>query len=68
MSVVNVEWNQLLVFDEKGTPEYPASNASEQGEEPTDSTHVWSWAQNLSQVKSGPAYPQDFISTWTIEI
>ena len=30
-----------LVFKERGKPEYPGKNLSEQGREPTISTHIW---------------------------
>ena len=32
----------MLVFKERGKPEYPEKNLSEQGREPTtNSTHIW---------------------------
>ena len=36
-------WNlEMLVFEEKGKPEYPEKNLSEQWREPiTNSTHIW---------------------------
>jgi len=36
-------WNlKVLVFRERGKPEYPEKNLSEQGREPTtNSTHIW---------------------------
>ena len=36
-------WNlEMLVFEERGKPEYPEKNLSEQGREPTtNSTHIW---------------------------
>ena len=36
-------WNlKVLVFKERGKPEYPEKNLSEQGREPTtNSTHIW---------------------------
>ena len=35
-------WNlEMLVFEERGKPEYPEKNLSEQGREPTtNSTHI----------------------------
>ena len=35
-------WNlEMLVFEERGKPEYPEKNLSEQGQEPTtNSTHI----------------------------
>ena len=32
---------QMLVFEERGKPEYPGKNLSEQSREPTNSTHIW---------------------------
>ena len=32
--------NQMLVFDERGKPEYPGENLSEQSREPTNSIQV----------------------------
>ena len=36
-------WNlEMLVFEERGKPEYPEKNLSEHGREPTtNSTHIW---------------------------
>ena len=36
-------WNlEMLAFEERGKPEYPEKNLSEQGREPTtNSTHIW---------------------------
>ena len=31
----------MLVFKERGKPEYPGKNLSEQTREPTNSAHVW---------------------------
>ena len=31
----------MLVFEERGKPEYPEKNLSEQSREPTNSTHIW---------------------------
>ena len=31
----------MLVFGERGKPEYPGKNLSEQSSEPTNSTHIW---------------------------
>ena len=33
--------NQMLVFAERGKPEYPEKNLSEQSIEPTNSAHLW---------------------------
>ena len=32
--------NQVLVFDERGKPEYPRENLSKQSREPTNSIHI----------------------------
>ena len=36
-------WNlEMLIFEEKGKPEYPEKNLSEQGREPTTNlAHIW---------------------------
>ena len=36
-------WNlEMLVFEERGKPEYPEKSLSEQGRQPTtNSTHIW---------------------------
>ena len=31
----------MLVFEERGKPEFPEKNLSEQGREPTNSAHIW---------------------------
>ena len=31
----------MLVFDERGKPEYPGKNLSEQSREPANSIHIW---------------------------
>ena len=38
-------WNfKMLVFEERGKPEYPEKNLSKQSREPTtNSTHIWRW-------------------------
>ena len=43
-------WNlEMLVFEERGKPEYPEKNLSEQGREPTsNSTHIWSRHRDLN--------------------
>ena len=35
------KWNQMLIFGERGKPDYPGKNLSEQSREPTNSTHIW---------------------------
>ena len=44
-------WNlEVLVFKERGKPEYPEKNLSEKGREPTTtSTHIWRRRQDLNQ-------------------
>ena len=40
-------WNlEMLVSEERGKPEYPEKNLSEQGREPTNSTHISAVASN----------------------
>ena len=43
-------WNlKVLVFKERGKPEYPEKNLSEQGREPTtNSTHIWRRHRDLN--------------------
>ena len=43
-------WNlEVLVFEERGKPEYPKKNLSEQRREPTtNSTHMWRRRQDLN--------------------
>ena len=43
-------WNlEVLVFDERGKPEYPDKNLSEQGREPTtNSTQIWLRRRDLN--------------------
>ena len=43
-------WNlEMLVFEERGKPEYPEKNLSEQGGEPTtNSTHTWRRRRDLN--------------------
>ena len=43
-------WNlEVLVFDERGKPEYPEKNLSEQGKGPTtNSTHIWRRRRELN--------------------
>ena len=31
----------MLVFEERGKPEFPEKNLSEQSREPTNSAHIW---------------------------
>ena len=38
---IELEFLEMLVFEERGKPEYPGKNLSEQGREPTtNSTHI----------------------------
>ena len=43
-------WNlEMLVFEERGKPEYPEKNLSEQEREPTtNSTHIWRGRRDLN--------------------
>ena len=39
----------MLAFEERGKPEYPEENLSEQGREPTtNSTHIWRRRRDLN--------------------
>ena len=42
ITIIQIEWNlKMLVFEERGKPENPEKNLSEQGRQPTtNSTHV----------------------------
>ena len=46
----STSWNlKVLVFQERGKPEYPEKNLSEQGREPaTNSTHIWRRRRDLN--------------------
>ena len=48
-------WNlEMLFFEERGEPEYPEKNLSEQRREPTrNSTHIWRWCQDLNVGHNG---------------
>ena len=48
-------WNlEMLVFEERGKPEYPEKNLSEQGREPTtNSTHIWRQRRDLNPGHTG---------------
>ena len=51
----------MLVFEERGKPEYPEKNLSEQGREPTtNSTHIWrrDRGQLLGQVQKDRSIKQ----------
>ena len=36
-----IKSNQMLVFEERGKPEFPEKNLSEQSREPTNSAHIY---------------------------
>ena len=40
LSTNQIKSNQMLVFGERGKPEYPGENLSWQSKEPTNSIHV----------------------------
>jgi len=44
-------WNlEVLFFEERGKPEYPEKNLSEQGREPTpNSTYIWHRRRDLNR-------------------
>ena len=35
-----IKSNQMLVFEERGKPEFPEKNLSEESREPTNSAHI----------------------------
>ena len=35
----------MLVSEERGKPEFPEKNLSEQSREPTNSAHIWRWVR-----------------------
>ena len=46
----------VLIFEERGKPEYPEKNLSEQGREPTtNSTHIWGRRRDLSNHPCSPS-------------
>ena len=49
-TVSRSNWNlEMLVFEERGKPEYPGKSLSEQGQEPTtNSTHIWRRVRELN--------------------
>ena len=44
---------QMLVFEERGKPEYPEKNLSEQSREPTNSVHIWRRVRESNQGHNG---------------
>ena len=47
----------MLVFEERGKPEYPEKNLSEQGKEPTTNlTHIWHLLTNQAQGCKKPEF------------
>ena len=70
-------WNlEMLVFEERGKPEYPEKNLSEQSREPTtNSTHIWRRVRESNPSHIGgrralsplhhPCSPKKGGSTWT---
>ena len=67
-------WNlEMLIFEEKGKPEYPEKNLSEQGREPTtNSAHIWStpgfepephWWQASALTTAPPLLPAPLLLT-----
>ena len=38
--ILEIKSNQMLVLEERGKPEYPEKNLSEQSREPTNSAHI----------------------------
>ena len=69
----------MLVFGERGKPEYPEKNLSEQRREPTtNSTHIWRRRRDLNPRHTGgrrvlsplghPLFPKYIITNWQLEI
>ena len=73
----------MLVFKERGKPEYPEKNLSEKGREPTtNSTHIWRRVQESNpghfggrQMHNHCAIPAHFVklvlkinNKWTLKI
>ena len=54
----------MLVFEERGKPEYPEKNLSEQSREPTNSAHIRRALSPLRQPCS-PNYTTDFVTRKT---
>ena len=55
----------MLVFDERGKPEYPGKNLSEQRREPTtNSTHIW---RRVRESNPGHKYLVIYLSKSSIE-
>ena len=55
----NPDRMEMLVFEERGKPEYPEKNLSEQGRETaTNSTHIWRrvWESNPGHIGGRPAW------------
>jgi len=49
-STNGINWNhKILVSREKGKPEWPNKNLSEQRREAAILTHIWHWAWNQTQ-------------------
>ena len=49
-----IKFNQMQVFEERGKPEYPGKNLSEQRREPTNSTHIWHRGCSLHYATTAP--------------
>ena len=46
---IELEFGSVIVFEERGKPEKPEKNLSEQGRKPTtNSTHIWRRRQDLN--------------------
>ena len=60
----------MLVFVERGKPEYPRKDLSEQSREPTNSAHIWrrGWESNPGHIGGRRALSQlrQPCSLWTI--
>ena len=40
LKLIQIKFKQMEVFEERGKPEYPGKNLSEQRREPTNSIHI----------------------------
>ena len=52
IKLIKSNWITYRLFEERGKPEYPGKNLSEQRREPTNSTHLWCrvWKSNPGNI------------------
>ena len=67
--ILEIKSNQMLVLEERGKPEYPEKNLSEQSREPTNSTHIQSHSLEIKsnqmlvlEERGKPEYPEKNLS------